>query len=61
MESVVVIDRAQPPLAKDAVVCALGVSAIAKLGGFADTKCTGRPSWDTVWHGWFRLRERIDG
>lgn len=35
--------------------------AIAKLGGFADTKCTGRPSWDTVWHGWFRLREWING
>ena len=35
--------------------------AIAKLGGFADTKCTGHPSWNTVWHGWFRMRERLDG
>ena len=34
--------------------------AISKLGGFPDTKCTGRPSWDTVWHGWFRLPERIN-
>lgn len=35
--------------------------AIAKLGGFTDTKRTGRPGWDTIWHGWFRLRERLDG
>lgn len=35
--------------------------AIAKLGGFADTKRTGRPGWDTIWHGWFRLQERVEG
>jgi hypothetical protein len=35
--------------------------AIAKLGRFADTKRTGCPGWDTIWHGWFRLRERLDG
>lgn len=35
--------------------------AIAKLGGFTDTKRSGRPGWDTIWHGWFRLRERLDG
>jgi len=35
--------------------------AIAKLGGFADTKRTGRPGWDTIWHGWFRLQERLEG
>lgn len=35
--------------------------AIAKLGGFADTKRTGRPGWDTIWHGWFRLQERLVG
>jgi len=35
--------------------------ALAKLGGFADTKRTGRPGWDTMWHGWFRLQERIEG
>jgi hypothetical protein len=31
--------------------------AIAKLGGFSDTKRTGRVGWDTIWHGWFRLQE----
>src|SRR5260363_21670 len=33
--------------------------ALAKLGGFTDTKRTGRPGWDTLWHGWFRLLERV--
>lgn len=36
-------------------------TAIAKLGGFADTKRTGRPGWDTLWKGWARLQERIEG
>ncbi len=22
---------------------------------------TGRPSWSTMWHGWFRLQERVQG
>ena len=35
--------------------------ALAKLGGFADTKRIGRPGWDTLWHGWFRLQERVKG
>ncbi len=35
--------------------------AVAKLGGFADTKRTGRPGWDAMWHGWFQLQERIEG
>ena len=35
--------------------------AIAKLGGFADTKRTGRPGWDTLWKGWARLQDCIQG
>ncbi|MGA0588213.1 IS4 family transposase, partial [Dyella sp. KRB-257] len=35
--------------------------ALAKMGGFTDTKRTGRPGWDTLWHGWFRLQERLEG
>jgi hypothetical protein len=34
---------------------------VAKLGGFTDTQRTGRPGWDTLWHGWVRLQERIEG
>lgn len=35
--------------------------AIARLGGFTDTKRTGRPGWDTLWRGWLRLQDRIEG
>jgi len=35
--------------------------AIAKLGGWNDSKRTGRASWITVWKGWFRLQERLEG
>jgi hypothetical protein len=35
--------------------------ALAKLGGFTDTKRTGSVGWDTIWHGWFRLQERLQG
>jgi hypothetical protein len=35
--------------------------AVAKLGGFTDTKRTGRASWETMWLGWSRLNERING
>ena len=35
--------------------------SIAKLGGWADTKRTGRVGWLTVWEGWFRLQERLEG
>jgi hypothetical protein len=45
----------QPPSLKWAY------EAIARLGGWTDTKRTGRASWDTVWDGWFRLQDRVDG
>lgn len=35
--------------------------AIAKLGGWADTKHLGRASWSTIWDGWFCLQERLAG
>src|SRR5699024_8413664 len=44
----------QPPSAR---WCYL---ALAKLGGFTDTKRTGRASWATLWQGWFRLQERLE-
>lgn len=49
------------PLPKIAPSARWAFYAIAKLGGFTDTKRTGRPGWDTIWHGWFRLRERLHG
>jgi hypothetical protein len=35
--------------------------AVAKLGGFADTKRTGIAGWSTLWIGWERLQERVQG
>lgn len=35
--------------------------AIAKLGGWTDSKRTGKASWSTIWDGWFKLGERIKG
>jgi hypothetical protein len=35
--------------------------AIAKLGGWSDSKRTGKAAWATVWKGFFRLRERLEG
>lgn len=35
--------------------------AIAKLGGWHDTKRTGIPGWQSLWRGWFRFQERLAG
>ena len=35
--------------------------AIAKLGGWTDSKRTGKAAWSTIWKGWFRLQERLEG
>ncbi len=61
IESAVVIDRSTAIPCQRCHRLRVGCFyPIAKLCGFADTKLTGRPSGDTIWHGWFRLRERID-
>jgi len=49
------------PLPKDAPTLKWAYLAVAKLGGFTDTKRTGRASWETMWLGWSRLNERING
>ena len=46
---------AQPPSAEWAY------RAIAKLGGWMNTQRTGRPGWQTIWYGMFRLAERRRG
>jgi hypothetical protein len=35
--------------------------AVAKLGGWLDTKRTGRAGWEAMWEGWFCLQQRVDG
>lgn len=51
-------ERSRPP--KKVPPLRWAYQSIAKLGGFIDTKRTGRAGWDTMWHGWFRLQERLD-
>jgi len=49
------------PLPETAPPIRRAYDAIAKLGGFSDTKRTGHVGWDALWHGWFRLQERLQG
>jgi len=35
--------------------------AIARLGGWYDTKKTGRIGWQTLWHGWELFQEQLKG
>jgi hypothetical protein len=35
--------------------------AIAKMGGWYDSKRTGRVGWQTLWHGWDRFSLRLSG
>ena len=35
--------------------------AIAKMGGWIDTKRTGRVGWKAMWKGYFILQERLEG
>ncbi len=35
--------------------------ALAKLGGWYDSKRTGKVSWLPLWEGWFRLQHMIEG
>lgn len=44
-----------PKTAKEVLV------AIARLGGWRDTKNTGRIGWQTLWEGWCRFRESWRG
>jgi len=35
--------------------------SIARLGGWNDSKRTGKACWSTLWEGWFLLEERLKG
>jgi hypothetical protein len=49
------------PLPKKPPNCQWAIDALARLGGFQDTKRTGRAGWQTIWHGYWRLQERLIG
>lgn len=58
-EDMVSTERGAPP--EQTPSAAWAYRALAKMGGFTDTKRTGRPGWDTLWYGWSRLQERLEG
>lgn len=35
--------------------------AIARLGGYLDRKCDGPPGWQTLWKGWMRVMNVLEG
>lgn len=35
--------------------------AIARLGGYLDRKSDGPPGWQTLWKGWMRVMDVLDG
>ena len=49
------------PIPKSPPALRWALLAIAKLGGWRDTKRTGRIGWMTLWKGWARFQERLVG
>ena len=49
------------PLPKAPPSLRWAIQAIAKLGGWRDTKRTGRIGWISLWRGWVRFQERFIG
>ena len=49
------------PFSKKFLSLGWAYQAIAKLGGWSNSKRTGKASWAAVWEGWFRLQERASG
>jgi hypothetical protein len=53
------VHKKRPPIAVPTLKWAL--TTLGRLGGWKDTKRTGRVGWEAVWDGWFKLQERVDG
>jgi len=51
--------RKKPPANAPAIKWAH--DTLAKLGGFKDSKRTGRPGWDPLWDGYLDLEARVEG
>jgi len=51
-------ERSRPPAEAPSLQWAY--KTLANLGGWMDTKRTGRAGWEAMWQGWFRLQERVD-
>jgi Transposase DNA-binding/Transposase DDE domain len=49
------------PIPKRPPTIVWALEAIARLGGWRDTKRSGRIGWQTLWRGWARLQELAEG
>jgi hypothetical protein len=49
------------PLPQETPSAVWAYEAIARLGGWTDSKRTGVVGWATLWQGWYRLQDRVDG
>jgi hypothetical protein len=49
------------PVPKLPPTCEWALRSIAKLGGWRDTKGTGKIGWMALWKGWQRFQERLAG
>lgn len=55
----VAVEKKQPPRRPPTVQWAY--HAIGRLGGWSDSKRTGRMGWQSYWLGWIKLHERVAG
>lgn len=49
------------PMPNSPPTCQWALQSIAKLGGWRDTKGTGKIGWMVLWKGWQRFQERLAG
>lgn len=55
------LSREKSPLPETPPSLRWAYESVAKLGGWIDTKRTGRAGWKALWEGWFILEQRVDG
>ena len=52
-------ERGSPPPGQPPS-CAWALAAVARLGGWMDSKHTGRPGYPSLWRGWDKLLDRVE-
>ena len=55
------VTTSNEPLPKSKPSASWAYTAVAKLGGWYDSKGTGRAGWQALWTGWMRLQQRLAG
>jgi hypothetical protein len=55
------IDRGRRKLPEEAPPLQWAYRAVARLGGFHDSKRTGIAGWTALWDGWTQLQDQLVG